>query len=66
MTQHGDNAYLLETADRVTRAKASLDSAESAVLYYTRVLEGARSRVAEKQQALIAALADLKALGGDV
>ena len=60
------DAYLLETADRVTKAKEALDLAEGSVKYYERVLGAARTRVAEKNQSLLAALSDLKALGGEV
>lgn len=60
------NAYLLETADRVTKAKAVLDLAERGVQYYERVLAAAKERRGEKYDAMLLALADLKALGGEV
>lgn len=60
------DAYLLETADRVTRAKNELDLAGHSVAYYKRVLVAAEKRYDEKQGALVAALTDLKALGGEV
>jgi hypothetical protein len=59
------DAYLLETADRVTRAKKELDLSAHSVSYYKRVLVAAEARYDEKQAALVAALVDLKALGGE-
>jgi len=60
------DAYLLETADRVTRAKNALDLSAHSVAYYKRVLVAAEKRYDERQAALVAALTDLKALGGEV
>lgn len=57
---------LLQIAEDVTKAKEELDRAEIGVNYYQRVLDEAKARQADKQQAFDTAMEALKKAGGGV